>query len=84
MVVRESKNDCNYLRCLRAHGWTRHLTNSAEVEATHPTIYARFLYLNVGECLRPLVQGAMLSVLTKLYEFNECRHESHVRAHHEL
>ena len=75
MVVCQTEDDLNCLRGLRAHGWTRHLTNSAEVEVAHPTIDPRFLFVNVGYNLRPLeVQGAMLSVqLTKLHAFNECR-----------
>jgi CDP-6-deoxy-D-xylo-4-hexulose-3-dehydrase len=81
MVVCKTQDDYNYLRCLRAHGWTRHLTNSADVEAAHPTIDPRFLFVNVGYNLRPLeVQGAMLSVqLTKLHAFNECRRENMAR-----
>jgi len=78
MVVCQNEEDYNYLRCLRAHGWTRHLTNSAEVEAQHPTIDPRFLFVNVGYNLRPLeVQGAMLKVqLAKMHAFNDCRRDN--------
>jgi CDP-4-dehydro-6-deoxyglucose reductase, E1 len=81
MVVCQNEEDYNYLRCLRAHGWTRHLTNSAEVEAQHPTIDPRFLFVNVGYNLRPLeVQGAMLKVqLAKMHAFNDCRRDNMTR-----
>jgi hypothetical protein len=79
--VCKTQDDYNYLRCLRAHGWTRHLTTTADVEAAHPTINPRFLFVSVGYNLRPLeVQGTMLSVqLTKLHAFNECRRENMAR-----
>jgi CDP-6-deoxy-D-xylo-4-hexulose-3-dehydrase len=75
MVVCKTEADYNLLRCLRAHGWTRHLTNRAQVEAAHPDVDARFLFVNLGFNLRPMeVQGAMLAVqIPKLSEFNACR-----------
>ena len=81
MVVCKTEDDYNYLRCLRAHGWTRHLTNAAEVEAAHPDIDPRFLFVNVGYNLRPLeVQGAMLLVqLDKMHAFNACRRDNLAR-----
>ena len=81
MVVCKTEDDYNYLRCLRAHGWTRHLTNAKEVEAAFPGIDPRFLFVNVGYNLRPLeVQGAMLTVqLAKMHAFNECRRDNMAR-----
>lgn len=81
MVTCQTKDDYNFLRCLRAHGWTRHLTDRAEVESQHPDIDPRFLFVNVGYNLRPMeVQGAMLSVqLRKLTRFNECRRDNLAR-----
>jgi len=81
MVVCQSKADFNLLRCLRAHGWTRHLTNAAEVEAAHPGIDPRFCFVNVGFNLRPMeVQGAMLNVqLAKMHDFNACRRSNMAR-----
>jgi len=78
MVVCKTEEDYNFVRCLRAHGWTRHLTNRLEVEAKYADIDSRFLFINVGYNLRPLeVQGAMLSVqLTKLDAFNACRRDN--------
>merc|ERR1719401_1293939 len=77
-VVCRTEEDYNFVRCLRAHGWTRHLTNRAEVEASHPHIDPRFLFVNLGYNLRPMeVQGAMLIVqLAKLDEFNKIRRDN--------
>jgi len=74
-VTCKTEQDYNFVRCLRAHGWTRHLTNRAEVEAQHPEIDSRFLFINLGYNLRPMeVQGAMICVqLKKLHEFNGIR-----------
>ena len=47
MVVCKTEDDFNLLRCLRAHGWTRHLTNRAAVEAEHASVDPRFLFINV-------------------------------------
>ncbi|CAE8648923.1 unnamed protein product, partial [Polarella glacialis] len=78
MVVCKTEEDYNFLRCLRAHGWTRHLTNRDKVEAQHPDIDSRFLFINLGYNLRPLeVQGAMLTVqLGKLQGFNSIRRDN--------
>ena len=75
MVVCRIEEDLDLLRCLRAHGWTRHLTNRAAVEADHATVDPRFLFVNLGFNVRPMeVQAAMLNVqLPKLAEFNACR-----------
>lgn len=77
-VVCKTEEDYNFLRCLRAHGWTRHLTNREEVEKSHPDIDPRFLFVNLGYNLRPMeVQGAMLTVqLRKLHEYNRIRRDN--------
>ena len=81
MITCKTEEDYNLLRCLRAHGWTRHLTNRQVVEAAHPDVDSRFLFVNVGYNFRPLeVQGAMLSVqLDKLSYFNQCRRDNLAR-----
>jgi CDP-4-dehydro-6-deoxyglucose reductase, E1 len=78
MIICKTEEDFNLLRCLRAHGWTRHLTNRQKVEENYPDFDSRFLFVNVGYNLRPLeVQGAMISVqLGKLSEFNACRRDN--------
>jgi hypothetical protein len=69
------------LRGLRAHGWTRHLTNKAEVEARYPDIDPRFCFVTLGYNFRPMeVQGAMLRVqLRKMEAFNACRRDNLAR-----
>jgi len=81
MVTCKTEQDYNFVRCLRAHGWTRHLTNRKEVEAEHPEIDSRFLFVNLGYNLRPMeVQGAMLCVqLGKMKEFNSIRRSNLLR-----
>lgn len=86
MVVCKTEEDYNCLRQLRAHGWTRHLTNRAAVEARYPDIDPRFCFVSVGYNVRPMeVQGAMLSVqLRKLEAFNACRRDNMARIEAEL
>jgi CDP-6-deoxy-D-xylo-4-hexulose-3-dehydrase len=81
MVVCQTLEDYNCLRRLRAHGWTRHLVDREKVEAQHPHIDPRFLFVSVGYNVRPLeVQGAMLRVQTrKLEAFNACRRDNVAR-----
>ena len=81
MVVCQTEADYNCLRRHRAHGWTRHLTNRAAVEAQHADIDARFLFVSTGFNVRPMeVQGAMLRVqLRKLEPFNACRRDNLAR-----
>ena len=81
MVVCKTLADYNLVRCLRAHGWTRHLTDRTAVELAHPDVDSRFLFINVGYNVRPMeVQGVMLSVqLTKLDGFNACRRDNVAR-----
>ncbi|CAF1028207.1 unnamed protein product [Adineta steineri] len=78
MITCKSEEDYNLLRCLRAHGWTRHLTNRQIVEELYPDFDSRFLFVNIGYNLRPLeVQGAMLNIqLEKLSQFNACRRDN--------
>lgn len=83
MVVCHTLEDYNFLRALRAHGWTRHMTPEVktDTEAAFPNIDARFLFVHNGYNLRPLeVQGAMVRVqLEKLDQFNENRRENYRR-----
>ena len=70
--------DINLLRCLRAHGWSRHRFDRDKVDAQSPGIDARFHFVNTGFNVRPLeVQGAMgLVQLQKLAQFNQNRVEN--------
>lgn len=75
MVVCKTLEDYNIVRCLRAHGWTRHRLDQKECDARHSDIDARFNFINVGYNLRPLeVQAAMgLVQLKDLQRANEQR-----------
>lgn len=78
MVVTDNDEVAELLRCLRAHGWTRHLKNRSAVEALYPHLDPRFLFVNVGYNLRPTeIQAAFgLHQLPKLEAFNTCRRQA--------
>ena len=75
MVVARTQEDYDLLKCLRAHGWTRELSNRAELEAQHSIVDSRFLFVNVGYNFRPMeVQAALgITQLAKLTRMNENR-----------
>jgi len=77
MVVTNDDEIAELLRCLRAHGWTRHLKNRAAVEAKHPEIDPRFMFVNTGFNVRPTEINAAFGEhqLKKLAGFNETRRE---------
>ena len=77
MVVTNDDTLAELLRCMRAHGWTRHLKNRKEVEAQHADIDPRFLFVNTGFNLRPTEINAAFGFpqLRKLQGFNERRVE---------
>ncbi len=81
MVVCRTRADLDLLKCLRAHGWTRELSDRAAVEARHPDIDARFLFVNLGFNLRPTeVQAAMgLRQLERLDRMNATRVDNWAR-----
>jgi CDP-6-deoxy-D-xylo-4-hexulose-3-dehydrase len=60
MVVCQSLEDYDLLKSLRAHGWTRELSNRSEIENQYPGLDPRFLFVNVGYNLRPMeIQAAL-------------------------
>src|SRR6185312_16282307 len=73
MVVTDDDDLADLMRCLRAHGWTRHMKSRAKVEAQHPDVDPRFLFVNTGFNLRPTEVNAAFGVhqLTKLKGMNE-------------
>ena len=75
IVVCHNENDYNLLRCLRAHGWTRHRTDMMKLDKMYRDVDARFNFVNIGYNLRPMeVQGAMGKLqLGKLAESNQVR-----------
>jgi len=78
MVVCNTVEDYNLVRCLRAHGWSRHRLDVKECDARHPEIDSRFNFVNVGFNLRPLeVQAAMALVQLKdLQRANQQRRDN--------
>jgi len=78
MVVCNTKEDYNLIRCLRAHGWSRHRLDVKELDARNPEIDSRFNFVNVGYNLRPLeVQAAMgLVQLRDLDRANQQRRDN--------
>jgi CDP-6-deoxy-D-xylo-4-hexulose-3-dehydrase len=78
MVVCQTLEDYDLLKCLRAHGWTRELSNRAEIEAKYTHVDPRFLFVNVGYNLRPMEIQAALGIkqLEKLPTMNRHRVEN--------
>ena len=75
MVLAETDQDYDLLKCLRAHGWSREQSNRAELERANSHIDPRFLFVNVGYNLRPMeIQAAFgLEQLKRLDEMNRQR-----------
>lgn len=75
MVVTNNDELAELMRCLRAHGWTRHLKNRAEIEKKHSELDPRFLFVNAGFNLRPTEINAVFGLhqIKKLDEFNSVR-----------
>jgi dTDP-4-amino-4,6-dideoxygalactose transaminase len=75
MVLAETEEDYDLLKCLRAHGWSREQSNRAALESANRHIDPRFLFVNVGYNLRPMeIQAAFgLEQLTRLDEMNRHR-----------
>lgn len=85
MVVCKTQEDADLLRCLRAHGWTRELSNKEQLHDAYPDIDSRFMFVNLGYNLRPMeISGAVGKCqLERLDAMNVCRkanRESLVRA----
>jgi len=81
MVVCHTQEDVDLLRCLRAHGWSRELSDKTSYEATSPDIDPRFLFVNLGYNLRPMETQASfgLTQLQKLDRMNANRIENRSR-----
>jgi CDP-6-deoxy-D-xylo-4-hexulose-3-dehydrase len=75
MVLAETEEDYDLLKCLRAHGWSREQSNRAALESANSHIDPRFLFVNVGYNLRPMeIQAAFgLEQLTRLDDMNHHR-----------
>lgn len=75
MIVTQDDAIADMLRCMRAHGWTRHMHNRQAVEAQYPGIDPRFLFVNTGFSVRPTEINAAIGIeqLKKLETFNQKR-----------
>lgn len=78
MIVCQTEEDYDLLKCLRAHGWTRDLSRSTEIQSLHPDIDSRFLFVNAGFSVRPIeVQAAIgLCQLDRLRQMNTVRNRN--------
>jgi CDP-6-deoxy-D-xylo-4-hexulose-3-dehydrase len=81
MVVCRSLEDCDLLKCLRAHGWSRELSNREHIERANEDIDPRFLFVNCGYNVRPLeVQAAFGHCqLDRLADMNDTRNTNRTR-----
>ena len=75
MLITDDDRLADLARSMRAHGWTRDMSNREELEAASPWIDPRFLFVNLGYNLRPTeLQAAFgLVQLGRLEEFNDRR-----------
>lgn len=78
MVIAKNKDDCDLLKCLRAHGWSREHSNKAELESTYDYIDSRFLFINMGYNLRPMEIQASFGIeqVKRLETMNTHRREN--------
>lgn len=81
MVVCKNAEDWDLLKCLRAHGWSRELSDREQIERANDEIDPRFLFVNTGYNLRPLeVQAAFGHCqLERLPSMNEMRNTNRAR-----
>jgi CDP-6-deoxy-D-xylo-4-hexulose-3-dehydrase len=75
MVVCNNDESYELMKCLRAHGWSRNLTNKEEIQKQYPDLDPRFTFVNLGYNVRPMeIQASMgISQLNKLQEKNNNR-----------
>jgi CDP-6-deoxy-D-xylo-4-hexulose-3-dehydrase len=60
MCITEDMGLADDLRSMRAHGWSRNRTDHKKLEAEHPEIDPRFLFVTTGYNVRPMeLQGAI-------------------------
>jgi CDP-4-dehydro-6-deoxyglucose reductase, E1 len=86
MVVCKTLEDYDLLKCLRAHGWSRELSNRQAIEAANPRIDPHFLFVNEGFNFRPMeIQAAFgLCQLERLPSMNKARVSNKERLIHSI
>lgn len=77
-VVTNDKEVWETLKCMRAHGWSRDMSNVKELEARNPGVDPRFLFVNHGFNLRPMeISGALgLRQLDRVDQMNTIRNQN--------
>lgn len=81
MITTDDDRYADALRGLRAHGWVRERTDRAAIEAAHPEIDPRFLFVSPGFNLRPTdIAGAFgIHQVPRLDGFIAQRRANHAR-----
>ncbi len=79
MVVCDDDALADALRSLRAHGWVRERSDRRSIEAAHPEIDPRFLFVSPGYNLRPTEMAAAFGRVqaTRLDAWVERRRANH-------
>jgi len=72
MIVCNDDKDYEILKCLRSHGWIRHLENKDEYINKYKNIDPRYLFINLGYNLRSTDLNASIGIsqLKKIDIFN--------------
>ncbi|MFN7145374.1 MAG: DegT/DnrJ/EryC1/StrS family aminotransferase, partial [Myxococcota bacterium] len=80
IVVCDDDELADALRSLRAHGWVRERSDRAALEAAHPEIDPRFLFVSPGYNLRPTEMAAAFGLVQarRLDAWVEARRTNHV------
>lgn len=75
MVVTNDDSYYELMKCLRAHGWSRDLSDKNEIQENNPDLDARFTFVNLGYNVRPMEIQASMGVgqLQKLQTKNDNR-----------
>lgn len=81
MIVCRDQADYELLKCLRAHGWSRELSDRGRLDETHPDVDPRFLFVNAGFNMRPVEMQAAIALqqLERLPAMNEGRISNRAR-----
>lgn len=81
MLVCNDDDHYELMKCLRAHGWSRTLTDKDKIQAAYPDLDPRFTFVNLGYNVRPMeVQAAMgISQLKKLQRKNDNRKSNYYK-----
>jgi CDP-6-deoxy-D-xylo-4-hexulose-3-dehydrase len=78
MLATDDDRLADLTRSLRAHGWSRDMSDRPQLEAANPAIDPHFLFVNIGYNVRPMETQAAFGLvqLPRLEEFNAARREN--------